>query len=59
MGEIVNLRQVRKAKARAEKSAEADTNRARHGRTLAERDRDRLVEEQARRTLDNAKHDPA
>jgi hypothetical protein len=31
MAEIVNLRRVKKAKARAEKSAEADANRARHG----------------------------
>jgi hypothetical protein len=59
MGEIVNLRQVRKDKARIEKSAEAAANRARHGRTLAERERDRLEEERARRTLDGAKHDPA
>ncbi len=31
MAEIVNLRRVKKAKARAEKSAEADANRAKHG----------------------------
>ncbi|HSM95872.1 MAG TPA: DUF4169 family protein [Rhizomicrobium sp.] len=31
MAEIVNLRRVKKAKARAEKSREADANRTRHG----------------------------
>ena len=37
MAEIVNLRQVRKAKARAGKEAEAATNRAKFGRTKAEK----------------------
>jgi hypothetical protein len=31
MAEIVNLRRVRKGKARAEKSAQADANRVKHG----------------------------
>ena len=31
MAEIVNLRRVKKAKARAEKDREADANRAKHG----------------------------
>lgn len=31
MAEIVNLRRVRKAKARDEKSREADANRVKHG----------------------------
>jgi len=31
VAEIVNLRRVKKAKARAEKSAEADANRVKHG----------------------------
>lgn len=37
MAEIVNLRRVRKAKARAEKEAVAAQNRARHGRPAHER----------------------
>jgi hypothetical protein len=37
MGEVVNLRQVRKQRARAGKSAQAAENRARHGRTKAEK----------------------
>ena len=31
MAEIVNLRRVRKGKARAEKERDADANRAKHG----------------------------
>ncbi len=38
MAEIVNLRRVKKAKARAEKSAEADANRAKHGVAKSVRD---------------------
>jgi len=35
--EIINLRQARKAKARAEKDAQAEANRRKYGRTKAER----------------------
>jgi uncharacterized membrane protein YccC len=35
--EIINLRKARKARQRAEKDAAAEANRARHGRTAAER----------------------
>jgi hypothetical protein len=38
MGEIVNLRRVRKAKARITASKEADAARAKSGRTRAARD---------------------
>ena len=31
MAEIINLKRVKKAKARAEKSAETDANRVKHG----------------------------
>jgi hypothetical protein len=52
MGEVVNLRQARKAKARDEKEAKAAENRVAFGRpkkakTLAE----------ARRTLETARHE--
>ena len=57
MGEIVNLRKARKAKARADAAIAAAGNRARHGRTAAERERDALEAEQARRALDGAKQD--
>ncbi len=38
MAEIVNLRRVKKAKARAEKAAEADANRTKHGVAKSARD---------------------
>ncbi len=47
MGEIVNLRQARKQKARTEKERQASENRALHGRTKAERERDRLTSQKA------------
>jgi hypothetical protein len=47
MGEIVNLRQVRKQKARAAKETLAGENRALHGRSKAEKDRDRLIADKA------------
>ncbi|TGP49280.1 DUF4169 family protein [bacterium M00.F.Ca.ET.230.01.1.1] len=47
MGEIVNLRQVRKQKARIKKERQAGESRALHGRTKAERERDRLSSEKA------------
>ncbi len=57
MGEIVNLRKARKAKLRAEAAEAAAVNRARHGRTLAERERERMEAEQARRVLDGAERE--
>lgn len=47
MGEIVNLRQVRKQKARAEKEKLAGENRSLHGRSKAEKARDRLTSDKA------------
>ena len=50
MSNVVNLRQARKAKARADKARQAEVNRARFGRTKAQRDSD-LAEEQRRGAL--------
>lgn len=47
MADIVNLRTVRKRKAHAERDARAAENRALHGRTKAEKQRDRAVEEKS------------
>ncbi len=55
MAEIVNLRRVKKQRARAEAVAQAAENRARHGRTGAEKSADRLIATQRERTLDQAK----
>ncbi|MCU0889296.1 MAG: DUF4169 family protein [Rubritepida sp.] len=49
MGEIVNLRRARKAKAKAEEATVAARNRALHGRTRAARAEDEA--EAARRAL--------
>ncbi|KPF91930.1 hypothetical protein IP81_07675 [Novosphingobium sp. AAP83] len=54
MAEIVNLRAVRKAKARAEKENVAQANRAKFGRTKAEKARDKSEAERAARTIDGA-----
>ncbi|WEX11374.1 DUF4169 family protein [Chelativorans sp. AA-79] len=42
MGEVVNLRLMRKRKVRADKERLAEENRARHGRTRADREAERL-----------------
>ncbi|MGX5850983.1 DUF4169 family protein [Mesorhizobium sp. PL10] len=51
MGDVVNLRQLRKQKARAEKEKLAGENRARHGRSKAEKDRDRLTSDKAEKFI--------
>jgi hypothetical protein len=52
MAEIVNLRMVRKRKARAEREAHAMEKRALHGRSKAEKERDRTVEEKNQAFVD-------
>lgn len=52
MAEIVNLRQVRKRKARAEKEQAAERNRVIHGRPKTERQRDRALAEKAEAFLE-------
>jgi len=52
MGEIVNLHNRRKAKTRADKSAKAAENRARFGRSLAEREFVKAAELKHARELD-------
>lgn len=57
MAEIVNLRTVRKAKAKAEHANEAQANRAKFGRTKAEKARDQAEAERAVRAIDGALRD--
>lgn len=64
MADIVNLRSVRKRKARDEKARKADENRARHGRTGAqklaektERDREAAALDGHRREHPSGKDD--
>ena len=53
--DIVNLRQFRKSKARAERDAKAEENRVKFGRTKAEKKLQKAEKEKARRQLDGHK----
>ncbi|UZK65289.1 DUF4169 family protein [Sphingomonas sp. M1-B02] len=57
MGAIINLNKARKAKARVDKSAKADENRIRFGRTKAERQADAVETAKVARLLDDSKRD--
>jgi len=52
MGEIVNLRSVKKRMIRAKQAAEAKENRIRHGRTGSEKANDRRAETRRTEQLD-------
>ena len=47
MAEIVNLNKKRKAKTRAEDESRAQANRIKYGRTKAQKENDRRVEERS------------
>ena len=55
--DVINLRLARKARARAEGRHIAQQNRARHGRTLAERKVDAAAAERAARDLAGKRRD--
>ncbi|MHA3790829.1 DUF4169 family protein [Sphingomonas sp. YL-JM2C] len=55
MGDVVNLNKARKAKARSDAKVVAEANRAKFGRTRAEKDRDRIEKTRADRLVDGAK----
>lgn len=57
MAEIINLRQARKQKARAEKEARADANRIAFGRSKAEKNLTKAEQELAKSRLDSHKRD--
>ena len=56
--EIINLRQVRKARNRSEKSAKAEENRARFGLTKGEKARQKQERERLAAQLDGHRRDP-
>ncbi len=58
MGEIVNLKQVKKRQARERAGAEAAANRVKHGRTAAEKANDRRAEARRQALLDGARRPP-
>jgi hypothetical protein len=57
MAEIINLRQARKQKARAEKEARANENRIAFGRTKVEKNLRQAEEDLAKSRLDSHKRD--
>ena len=57
MGDVVNLREFRKGKARQEKSEKAAANRRKHGRTKAEVEHDNRRRDELKRSLDNKQID--
>lgn len=59
MAEIVNLRQFRKGKAREDRAHEAERNRALHGRSKTEKQRERLEADRAASFVDGHRREPA
>ncbi|PKP94010.1 MAG: DUF4169 domain-containing protein [Alphaproteobacteria bacterium HGW-Alphaproteobacteria-16] len=57
MSEVVNLNKARKARAKAAATAKAVENRAKFGRTRAEKARDATERARAERLLDDSKRD--
>jgi hypothetical protein len=57
MAEIINLRMARKAKARNADKAQAETNRARHGRSKHERQATAAEIARIDRAVDGAKRE--
>ena len=58
MAEIINLRQARKNKARAEKEARANENRISFGRSKAEKTLTKAEQDLAKVHLEGHKRDP-
>jgi hypothetical protein len=59
MAEIVNLHRVKKARARAEAAVRATENRARYGRTAAQKAAESAEEARRRALLDGARREDA
>lgn len=57
MSKVINLRRAKKARARAEKRAQADTNAVLHGRSKAEKTLAKAQAEKAERALDGHRRD--
>ena len=56
-GDVVNLRQFRKQKARSEKERQAEQNRAAFGRTKAEKSLTRALNDKAEKSLDQGRRE--
>lgn len=55
MGDVVNLRQFRKTKARSEKEKQAEQNRLSHGRNKTEKSLTTALNEKAAKKLDQGR----
>lgn len=58
MGNIVNLRSVRKRRMREDDARRAEENRARHGRTKADKKRDQVEADRLLAHVEAHKRDP-
>jgi hypothetical protein len=56
-GDVVNLRQFRKQKARSDKEKQAEQNRISFGRTKAEKTLTRVLNEKAEKALDQGRRE--
>ncbi len=59
MAEVINLRQARKARERAEDKRQADANRAKHGRTKAEKNLADAARKKLDQVVEGARREPA
>jgi hypothetical protein len=57
MSQPINLNQARKAKARADKDAQAAQNRAKFGRTKVEKLRDAMAADWLAKAIDDSKRE--
>ncbi|WP_082458486.1 DUF4169 family protein [Sphingomonas sp. Leaf10] len=57
MGDVINLNRFRKARAKAERAHEANANRAKFGRTAAEKARDDADAARRKALLDGVKRE--
>ncbi len=57
MGDLLNLKQIRKRNERDKAAKTAETNRARFGRTKSEKERDELSAQRASNSLDGHRID--
>ena len=58
MGEIINLRQARKSKTRAEEQSQAEANRLKHGLTKANKHIAALTKQRQVSIVDGARLEP-
>lgn len=58
MADIINLRQARKAKKRADDEKQAEASRMKHGRTKADRRLADMIKRQQNAIVDGARREP-